>query len=448
MRSTVFRRFAISAILLCCALAAEARTRPHYGGTLRVEAQGDPWEGADGIARRLTMDGLTKFDDVGEVKPALAVRWQSQNFDHHWQFWLRENVQFHDGTPLTADAVVASLTQACRSGCLWTRVYAVGPSVVFLTDSPVPDLPAQLAQARFFISHSSADGGADGTGAFRVNGFSNGVMSFAANDDYWGGRPFLDSVELRPKRAIRDQWLDLSIGRADVVEVPPEMLRQAEQQHLTVLESAPVDLLFLQLATSGTLATAQLRHAIALAVDRSALCNVIFQRQGEISASVLPNGVSGYSFLFPTARDLSRAQALRAGATSALLLLAIQNDNPELHLAAERIALDLREAGFQVQLASGGGARPDIVLRQFHLETSDPRAALDEIARSAGQNVTVTGTDAAALYRAERNLLESDTVVPLLWLPRAYAISERVRDIRLGVDGSPLIRDASLEDAK
>src|ERR1700752_2679434 len=252
MRSIVFRRFAISGITLCCVLTAEARTRPHYGGTLRVEAQGDPWQ-VDGIARRLTMDGLTRVDDAGAIKPALAVRWQAQNFDHHWQFWLRENVQFHDGTPLTSDAVVASLTQICRSGCPWTRVYAVGASVVFLSDSPLPDLPAQLAQAKFFVSHPSAGGGSDGTGAFRVNGFSNGVMSFAANDDYWGGRPFLDSVEVRPKRAVRDQWLDLSVGRADIVEVPPETLRQAQQQHLTVLESAPVDLLFLQLTTSGTL---------------------------------------------------------------------------------------------------------------------------------------------------------------------------------------------------
>jgi peptide/nickel transport system substrate-binding protein len=448
MRSTVFRRFAISGIVLCCALVAEARTRPHYGGRLQIEVQGDPWQGADGIARRLTMDGLTRFDGAGGIKPALAVRWQSQNFDHHWQFWLRENVQFHDGTPLTSDAVVASLTQSCRSGCLWTRVYAVGPSVVFLTDSPMPDLPAQLAQAKFFISHASAGGGSDGTGPFHENGGLNGVMTFAANDDYWGGRPFLDWVEIRPRRAIRDQWLDLSIGRADVVDVPPEMLRQAQQQHLTVLESAPVDLLFLQVAISGALQSPQMRHAIALAVDRSALCNVIFQRQGEISASVLPGGVSGYSFLFPTARDLSRADELRGGATPAPLVLAVENDNPELHLAAERIALNLREAGFGIQIASGsGGARPDIVLRQFHLD-SDPRAALEEIAVATGQHVTVTGTDPASLYRAERDLLESNTVVPLLWLPRAYAISERVRDLRLSVDGSPLIGDASLEDAK
>lgn len=448
MRCTLFRRFVISGILLSSLLAANARTRPHYGGTLRVEIQGDPWQGADAIARQLTMDGLTQLSDGGGVKPALALRWQSQNFDHHWQFWLRPNVQFHDGTPLTADVVVTSLAQTCRSACPWSRVYAVGPSVVFLCDSPVSDLPAHLAQAKFLISHKTAEAGSDGTGPFRVTGFPNGVMTFAANDDYWNGRPFLDTVEVRPHRAIRDQWLDLSIGHADVVEVPPEMLRQAQQQHLTVVSSSPVDLLLLEFTTSGTVANPQLRRAVALAVDRSALSNVIFQKQGEASASLLPDGLSGYAFLFPAARDLSRAQELRSGATLSLTF-AVENENAELHLAAERIALNLREAGFRVQIVSAGsGVQPDMVLRQIHLEANEPRAALDEMAETSGQNVTVNATDSASLYRAEKNLLDLNTVVPLLWLPRACAISERVRDLRLTDDGSPRIADVTLEDTK
>jgi peptide/nickel transport system substrate-binding protein len=445
----VFRRFAISGILLSILLAANARTRPHYGGTLRVEIQGDPWQNVDGIARRLTMDGLTQLGDGEGIKPALAVRWQSQNFDQRWQFWLRANVQFHDGAPLTADAVVTSFAQICRSGCPWSRVYAVGPSVVFLCDSPVSDLPAQLAQAKFFISRQNAEGGSDGTGPFRVTGFPNGVMTFAANDDYWNGRPFLDTVEVRPNRTIRDQWLDLSIGHADIVDVPPEMQRQAQQQHLTVVSSSPVNLLLLELATSGTVANPQLRRAVALAVDRSALCNVIFQKQGEASASLLPYALSGYAFLFPTTRDLSRAQELRGGATPSPLIFAVEDENAELQLAAERIALNLREAGFRVQiLSASSGGRPDMRLRRMHLEADDPRAALDEMAEASGQNVTVNGTDSASLYRAEKGLLESNTVVPLLWLPRAYAISERVRDLRLTNDGSPLIADVALEDAK
>ena len=53
----------------------------------------------------------------------------------------------------------------------------------------------------------------------------------------------------------------------------------------------------------------------------------------------------------------------------------------------------------------------------------------------------------AGLYKTERDFLETHTLIPLLYLSRAYAVSGRVRDLRLSVDGTPQLADASLEDA-
>ena len=93
-----------------------ARTRPHYGGTLRVEIAGDPWERPDGIARRLVYDGLTQLDPSGAVQPALALTWEPDNNNHRWQFRLRPGVHFHDGSSLTSAAVVASLDGFVQCG--------------------------------------------------------------------------------------------------------------------------------------------------------------------------------------------------------------------------------------------------------------------------------------------------------------------------------------------
>ncbi len=65
-----------------------------------------------------------------------------------------------------------------------------------------------------------------------------------------------------------------------------------------------------------------------------------------------------------------------------------------------------------------------------------------------GQNGTVTATDPASLWRMERGVLDNETIVPLLWLPRAWAAGDRVRDLRLSPDGAPLAADASLEGPK
>ena len=120
-----------------------------------------------------------------------------------------------------------------------------------------------------------------------------------------------------------------------------------------------------------------------------------------------------------------------------------------LQLAAARLALNLHEAGFNVQVAQAGSRqRPALELRRVHLEAASPRAALDEMLARFGQNGTVNGSDVAALWQAERGVLDNEVIVPVLWLPRAWAAGERVRDLRLSVDGEPLLADASLEGAK
>ena len=195
---------------------------------------------------------------------------------------------------------------------------------------------------------------------------------------------------------IRDQWLDLSVGRADVVEVPAELLRQAQQQRLTVLMSPPVTLLALQVSDTGALANVKLRGAIAAAVDRSALYNVIFQKQGEVTASLLPQRMSGYSFLFPTERDLNKAHELRGGLATGALTLSAEGDGA-MQLAAQRIALNLREAGFNVQMAGAGTQHADLMLRKLPIAGDDPAAALERILWDAGELASGDGADVCRL---------------------------------------------------
>jgi peptide/nickel transport system substrate-binding protein len=446
----VSRRFAISVSLVLICACAWARTRPHYGGSVHVEVAGDPWQGPDALARRLVLDGLTALDANGLVSPALAVEWQSDSGDHRWQFSLRQGAHFHDGSPLNSSAVVMALNTACSANCPWTAVRAVGSTVIFTSYSPMPNLPALLGSDAYLIALTrTADGQTPanpiGTGPFQFTSSNNGTLTLTANESCWQGRPFLDAILITGNRPIREQWLDLSVGRTDIAEVPPQELRQAQLQHLAVVVSPPVELLALELSDTGALANAVLRAALSRAVDRGALSNVIFQKQGEITASLLPQSLTGYAFLFPADRDLNKANELRGGLTPPPLTLAADGD-PTMQLAAQRIALNLREAGFNVQVANAHNApHKDLALRKLPLEGADPAAALETLLRGAGENVPVAGRNPNALFRAEHDILDLKTLIPLLDLPRAWAIGSRVRDVRLRADGTPDLAGASLE---
>lgn len=449
----MFRRFAISCVLLVCALPAIARTRPHYRGALRVEIVSDPWQRPDGIARRLVFDGLTRIGVNGSVQPALAVGWEADSGDHRWEFQLRPGVHFHDGSPLTSTAVVASLNFSCNGNCPWAAVHAVGSTVVFTSDNAIPNLPALLAGDEFPIALVvAADGttpqGNIGTGPFQVASSVNGVLSLKANEASWQGRPFADTIEIRAHREVHDQWLDLSLGRADVVEVPVETIRQAQQQKLKIAVAPHVELLALKTADFGTLANPMVRGAIASSIDRGAIANVIFQKQGEVTASVLPQELSGFACLYPTDRDLSKAQSLRGGLTVPTLTIAAESDGV-MQLAAQRIALNLHEAGFNAVVAAPGsnGAHADLTLRTLPLAGADASAVLDEVLRSAGDSLLASDANPTTLYKKERMLLDQHTLIPLVDLPRAYALGPRVRDLHLIAEGLPDLADVSVEDA-
>jgi MarR-like DNA-binding transcriptional regulator SgrR of sgrS sRNA len=468
--------------LLCVLLAKDltsyARTRPHYGGNVHVQVEGDPLEidrthRPQGIAWRLMLDGLTRVDDndpQDAVQPALATRWTSDNNNHRWQFWLRPGVSFHSGKPLTAPAVVTSIEESCRMvSCPWTAMHIVGQSVVFLSDAAVPDMPAVLARSEFLIRQAAEpeNGGTAtivGTGPFRMSGFENGMLHLEANDECWQGRPFVDSIEIASRRSEHysaqgpASAANAGGGRisADVIELAPNDIRSARTQHLNVAVSSPTTLLALEIR-NGTLAP-QLRGAMALAVDRNALYQVIFQKQGELTASLLPASLSGYSFLFPVDRELTHALELRGGVTPPPMTLAYDGSGA-IQLAAERLALNLHDAGFAVRVltpVSGSDVtlRADLVLRTVPLEGAQPTEALDWMLRSFAPYAQTSSTNAmldddpATAYRVEHDFLEQHTVIPLLYLPRAWVFSSRLRDVRIDSEGAPALADVSLEDTQ
>ena len=447
MRLTVSRSVAVASLLLALVLAGAARTRPRYGGTLRVACSGDALGSPNSPAKKLMFDTLTQVNATGQLQPGLATSWESQNGGHGWQFKLRSGVKFHDGSPLTAETVTKSLADSCGK-CGW-KVRKVGDSVIFTSAAPLPGLPAALARSRYAIVQTAANGSAVGTGPFKLNNVSGGIVFLVANDDYWQGRPFVNGVEVYGNRSLRQQWMEFSADKLDVVEIPPELLRDAQQDRIAMVVSGrPTDLVALTIGESQ-INDDHLRESLALALDRSSLYTVIFQKQGEITASLLPSELSGYEFLFGTSPDAARSRELRDGQTPPPLRLAVDSSDHGLQLTAERLVLNLRDAGWNVKVVpAAGNANAELSLRRVHLEAGDAASALREMMGTFGGPVVEDSIDSAALYKAERAFLQTHTVVPLLYLPRAYGVSARVHNLAVGVDGTPLLAGASLEDGR
>jgi len=246
--------------------------------------------------------------------------------------------------------------------------------------------------------------------------------AYAADESAAGGRPYLDTIEIEMGRPLRDQSIDFGLGRAAVVELGPDELRRQPNGRAT-WSSAPVRVI--ALVFQPRVEDARVREALALAVDRTAILNVLLQRQGEISGALLPQWLSGYAFLFPAAADLARARTLTAGVPAPARRIALAVDDASAQAIAERISLNARDAGLTVVLAQRG-ADADARLMEARIASEDASIALAGAAAALGLPEPPRADSPEALYAAESGLLEGFRVIPLFHLPDAYAVSPRV----------------------
>ena len=260
--------------------------------------------------------------------------------------------------------------------------------------------------------------------AFRLDRWEPGRRAvYAADDNAPGGRPLLDGVEIEMGRPLREQSIDLGVGRADVVELGPEELRR-QGAGRRLWSSAPVRVV--TLLFHPRIEDVRLREALALAVDRAAIHNVLLQRQGEVSAALLPQWISGYAFLFPAAQDLARARSLAASIPAAGRRLTLAAEDTAMQPIAERIALNARDAGLSVTVMPRG-ADADVRLLAPYVASADAARALAGLAAALGLPEPPRTDPPEALYAAERALLEGFRAVPLFHLPDIYGPGLRVK---------------------
>jgi len=443
----------IAAISLLMAAAAFGATRPHYGGTLRMQMGGalhslDPADSAQqntpaaGDVLALIFDTLVTLDDRGQPRPALAMSWQSEFDGQRWEFMLRPGVTFSDGTQITPEVISASLRRVNPN---W-KISPRETSIVIQLDRPSPDLGAELALPRNAIVKTD---GTLGTGPFVVSQWDPArKLVLTARDDYWGGRAFVDSVEIQMSRNFRDETIAYDLGQAQAIEIPAEQAHHATEAR-EVHASQPVELVALLFATDvRSPEDGKQREALALSIDRNLLNQVVLQKGGEPAGGLLPDWLTGYSFLFSNTADLARAQQLRAEVPRApAWTFNFDGTDPLARVLAERIVLNANDAGLRLQLSNQGP--PDIRLVRVPLASLDSRLALTEIARSLGlPTPTFLGGSVDDLYHAENALLQSHRVIPLVHLRTAWAVSKTVRDWEDAPDGSWRLSDVWLGAGK
>jgi len=245
-----------------------------------------------------------------------------------------------------------------------------------------------------------------GAGPFKIARWEPGkAATLIANDDYPGGRPYLDSIEIQMGRDLKDQALDFSLGRADITETG--------ERKGTLVNT-------LALVFDSDRIAPPLREALSLSIDRQTIQKVLLKDQGDPTNALLPEWLSGYAFLFDKPSDVAHARQLAASAPP--LTFAYDRQDATLRRIAERIAVNAMEAGISMRAVTTANA--DVRLALLHIATKEELSSLQDLAAL----LKMPFPAGASPYEAERSLLEGFRVVPILHIADSWAVSPRVHN--------------------
>jgi peptide/nickel transport system substrate-binding protein len=407
MRLPVWACLALNSIAFATAVAA---TRPHYGGSLTVELYSG-WTQVDSAASALSIpitETLVRLNARGGIDPGLCVAWQHDPDFKRWRFSLRPKVTFHDGEPLTGASAAPSLLAALKKKYADVSIQTGGQAIVIQSGQAMPDLLSDLAAPSAAVFRASEGNAVIGTGPFRITAWEpSRRLVVAAFEDYWNGRPYLDSVAIE---------FGATHARADVFDIPVGPARRIFSEGMATWSSAPRTLV----AITAANAPPALLQALALGIDRAPIVNVLAQRKGEAAFSLLPQWLTGYAFLFQSTPDLARAKQIISQLRLGPITLSYPANDVFLRSVAERVALNARDAGITIQPTNASG---NLRLIEIPLQSTDPATELARIAAMLGVG-HIDSSKPEALYQAERSLL--DRVIPLVYLRETYGIAPRV----------------------
>ncbi|HJA35636.1 MAG TPA: ABC transporter substrate-binding protein [Firmicutes bacterium] len=323
------------------------------------------------LVNLLTYTSLLRLDDNLNPVPDLAESYEAVS-DTCWEFKLRQDVKFHDGTQMTAADVKASLEYAktfAEVSLFNDSIESVDVvddyTVRINTKTPDASLLFNLTQhANAIVPKALIDSGNDfntnpiGTGPYVWKEWKRGdQLEFEAFADYYLGEPAIKNViwKIIPEGSSRT--IALEAGEVDmVVDVESmDVDRIKENPDLATVEYTPTNVTWLMLNNEKPgLDNQNFRHAINSAIDKESVVTVALNNLGSVCETQVPNNLPGTSDANTDTYDLEKAKAYleESGVDVSGMSFPIICSDDTKKRAGEVIQANLKEIGIEANIES------------------------------------------------------------------------------------------------
>ncbi|AFK22598.1 ABC transporter substrate-binding protein [Pyrococcus sp. ST04] len=259
------------------------------------------------------MEGLVKYKPgTLEIEPAIAEKWEVNEDSTVWTFYLRKDVKFADGTPLTAKDVVRSIKRVMKinGDPAWLVTDFVKDvvakddyTVVFYLKQPTSYFLALLTTPPYFPVHPNysmekieSDATYGGAGPYRiVKWVRDEELVLEANPYYYGEKPKVKRIVIKFYRDASTMRLALQNGEIDIAWRtlrPSDIQSLKESGNFNVIEVPGGFIRYICLNTKvDPTKNVKVRQALAAAIDRKEIAEKVFMGTVEPLYSLVPNGM-------------------------------------------------------------------------------------------------------------------------------------------------------------
>lgn len=258
--------------------------------------------------------------------PLLFDTWEYSDGTYH--IGLREGITFSDGSPLDAESAIAALRLYDQHRYDYLQIdqdsFEVQDDLHFsfrseIGSALVIENMTSMATS-FFSAKTDRSVNPVGTGPYRLEAYEpRQHISVVRNESYWGEAPLIDRLDYRFIADDQARLLALRNGEIDVIaDVTPEMMLSMPQDGSVVVhESRPIQYVALLANLNGKapydiIHDIRVRQALAWAIDRETIAQVLYDGRGVPAKGILPNWMFnlGDAYLTGFGHDPAKAAAL------------------------------------------------------------------------------------------------------------------------------------------
>ena len=434
----------------------------------------DPRDG-DPVARQRLVNiyqPLVRFDAFYNLRPSLALSWGMID-DYTWEFNLRPDVVFHDGSKFDAYDVDSTLQR--------THDFKASPYSQFIdsfesfevvddltirikTKYPDPLLLQKLALILIYSDEADDLSYPIGTGSYKFGDYEDGVMTLEKFDEYWGEEATFETVQMitipdkseRVNALIRGDADMLAFVAYDAVQIVQDFGFQ-----IATIPTLEVQLIMFNIA-SEHFSDIKNRQLVSYIIDQNSLVEQLGGYARPVNQFV-SNGIFGFDpSISDHEFDLDEAEALA-------IQTDLQGETLQLHLPigldilGEHIRENLAEVGVNVIVSyleipdfidSIDNGKADFYFMGFKSELGDSSELLETTLHSEGEYSTFgyenanvdylidtaseeldPGKRREVLQEAMRVVVEDDVVgVPLFEYETVFSFVDEI-DFSPRIDG-------------